>query len=69
MKNSEGAVSVTIPHNKNAPRRGRKSHEKYEIRISYFSCKYEYKKASQTDKHRDTNEIEHLLFTTQQYYD
>ena len=44
MENSKRAVSVTFPHEKiQTPQEEvRKSHEKYEIQILYFSCKYGY---------------------------
>ena len=49
----------------------RKFHEKYEIRILYFSWKYAYdifhkylKQASQTHTHKDSSQInKNLLFT------
>ena len=65
MKNSKRAVSITNPHTKiHTPQEEvRKFHEKYEIRILYFLCKYEYnisnkylKQASETDKYKGSSQ-------------
>ena len=67
MKNSKGVVSVRVSHNKNtsAQEETCKSHEKNEIRILYFSCKYQYnisnkhlKQVSQTDKYKNSSQKE-----------
>ena len=69
---------MTIPHSKNtnAQEEVSKSHGKYQIRIFYSSCKYEYnisnehlKQAFQTHKHKSSSQTKNLLFTPQQYYD
>ena len=67
VKNSKGVVSVRVSHNKNtsAQEETCKSHEKNEIRILYFSCKYQcnisnkhLKQVSQTDKYKSSSQKE-----------